>query len=144
MHHNLPVKAEILSSICFINMLCCSSILLILICSCRSSQPWQQTTLYFGLRTKEGDLISDSAWNVFVVRQVNPVFSSGFTVIHGEGSWMDARTNRLVTEPVRIVIHVHKRNSRLAAGIDSLRAFYKKNFLQSSVLRVDKKVHVHF
>jgi hypothetical protein len=103
-----------------------------------------QTELYFGLSLNNGNIISDSAWNVFVQKEVSPVFVGGFTIIQSNGKWFDTQSGQLHAEPSRIILSVSKLSVQASAKIDSLREKYKRIFQQQSVLRVDKKARVYF
>lgn len=103
-----------------------------------------QTDLYFGLSQEGGKTVSDSAWTAFVQRHVSPLFSSGFTLLSAEGKWVDANDKKLYGEPSRIISSINRMSKDLSAGIDSLRATYKRLFQQQAVLRVDKKVAASF
>lgn len=103
-----------------------------------------QTDLYFGLSQGDGKVVSDSAWNRFVQRHVSLLFSSGFTLLSVEGKWVDQNDNKLYGESSRIVSSINRMSKQLSAGIDSLRATYKRLFRQQAVLRVDRKVVAKF
>lgn len=103
-----------------------------------------QTDLYFGLSQEDGKVVSDSAWNGFVQRHVSRLFSSGFTLLSAEGRWVDETDNKLYGEPSRVVSSVNRMSKQFSAGIDSLRATYKRLFRQQAVLRVDRKVVAAF
>lgn len=120
------------------------SFIIILTNSCSFEKRSVQTELYFGLSQNNGSIITDSAWNIFVQREVSSVFSEGFTVIHSEGKWVDAAHKKMHSEPSRIISSVSTMTALLSAKIDSLREKYKVLFNQESVLRVDKKASINF
>jgi len=113
-------------------------------CSCSLQKKFVQTELYFGLSQNNGNIIPDSAWNIFVQRDVSKVFSEGFTVIHSEGKWMDDQHKEMHSEPSRIITSVSTMTPLLSSKIDSLREKYKASFQQEAVLRVDKKATINF
>lgn len=102
-----------------------------------------ETELYFGL-SKPGGLVSENEWNSFVEHGISPVLKEGFTIIPAQGKWLDESTHVLITEPSRLVVFVYSKNKSLSVRIDSLIASYKRQFQQQAVLRVDKKVTIHF
>jgi hypothetical protein len=112
--------------------------------SCSLQNRIVQTELYFGLSLNNGNIISDSAWNVFVQKEVSPVFVGGFTIIQSNGKWYDTLSGQLHSEPSRMILSVNKLTPQASAKIDSLREKYKLLFQQQSVLRVDKKVTISF
>ncbi|HMK24760.1 MAG TPA: DUF3574 domain-containing protein [Chitinophagaceae bacterium] len=111
--------------------------------SCSSSR-MTETNLYFGQSRPDGSMITESDWNGFKQRYIDKVFSAGCSVINVTGSWYDPSAHKLITEPSYLVIHHYKRSSAISKQIDSLCYWYKKIFIQQSVLRVDKKVKATF
>lgn len=112
--------------------------------SCLLQEPIVQTDLYFGMSKTSGDMISDSAWNIFLHNEVSKVFSEGFTVIHSEGMWVEQQKRKINSEPSRIISSVNVMTPSMSEHIDSLREKYKTLFQQQSVLRVDKKLRLTF
>ena len=103
-----------------------------------------QTELYFGLSKKNGEIISDSAWNGFVQKNFVKVFPAGFTELTAQGKWFDSSRRELTTEPSHIITVVYKNSEEFSAKIDRLRNCYKDLFQQQSVLRVDKEIKAGF
>lgn len=111
--------------------------------SCSSSR-MIETNLYFGQSRPDGSMITESEWNNFKQGYIDKVFKEGCSVINVKGSWYDSSAHKLITEPSYMVIYDYKRSSTISKQIDSLCYWYKKIFIQQSVLRVDKKVKATF
>jgi hypothetical protein len=118
-------------------------IICFLLCSCSSSR-MIETDLYFGLTRPDGSMITESEWNNFRNNQIAKVFKEGCTIYNTSGNWLDPDTHKLITEPSRVVSHLHKRSTQISQQIDSLRYWYKMMFQQQAVLRVDRKVKASF
>jgi hypothetical protein len=103
-----------------------------------------ETQLYFGLSRPDGTMISAAEWDRFKTERISAVFRKGSTTISVTGNWYDPVARKLITEPSYLVSHVYKKSAALSRQIDSLRYWYKTQFNQQSVLRVDKKVSVSF
>jgi hypothetical protein len=118
-------------------------IICFLLCSCSSSR-MIETDLYFGLTRPDGSMITESEWNNFRNNQIAKVFKEGCTIYNTSGNWLDPETHKLITEPSRVVSHLHKSSTQISQQIDSLRYWYKMMFQQQAVLRVDRKVKASF
>jgi len=103
-----------------------------------------ETDLYFGLNKPDGTTITEQEWNLFEQNEVCAVFKQGSTVVNATGNWFNPVSNKLITEPTKVVICVHPKTTSFSKQIDSLRQRYKTVFRQQSVLRVDKKATVSF
>ncbi len=102
-----------------------------------------ETALYFGLSSPNGP-VSDADWQGFRDVMLVPAFSEGFTVIDGDGFWSNPDTNHAVSEPSKVVIHVHERRKTDNEAISQVIDAYKTEFQQLSVLRVDTPVCAEF
>ena len=103
-----------------------------------------ETNLYFGQSRQDGSMITNAEWNGFKKDYIDKVFKEGSSVINVAGSWYDPSAHKLITEPAYMVIYNYKRSLAISKQIDSLCYWYKKIFIQQSVLRVDKKVKATF
>ncbi|MEP6902329.1 MAG: DUF3574 domain-containing protein [Actinomycetota bacterium] len=106
-----------------------------------------RTELYFGTDKANGGKVSDEDWNKFLEREVTPRFPAGFTVLEGFGQYKDS-VGKIVREASRVLILFYPNKTRKTSSqkIEELRANYKKQFQQESVLRLDftKSVQVSF
>jgi|RhiMethySRZTD1v2_1073278.scaffolds.fasta_scaffold33036_3 hypothetical protein len=111
---------------------------------CQSgAETMKRLELLFGVTRKDGDKISTAEWQSFVDAEVTPRFPEGLTVLRGYGQW---RTKHGVI--ARVTTHVlvvwYKPGSDSEAKIDAIRAAYKAQFTQDSVMRVDSVSCVSF
>ena len=117
--------------------------LLLVLASCSSSR-YMETNLYFGQSKPNGSMITEEEWSHFKEKQIARVFKEGSTTVKAVGSWYDPVSKKLISEPTYIVTYYHKKSPKISKQIDSLTNLYKDLFQQQSILRVDKKVKVHF
>jgi hypothetical protein len=110
-------------------------------------EKYHRTELYFGLNRPDGKTVTDEEWSVFLTDEVTPRFPAGLTVIAGFGQFKDAG-GRIVRENSRVLVLFYPRKMRREASlkIEEIRAAYKKQFLQESILRLDftRSVNVSF
>ena len=125
------------NSMKFLFIICC-----IVVTSC--SQRMMQTDLYFGQSKPDGSMITENEWKQFRENYISRVFKEGSTEIKVSGNWMDTATHQLISEPTYLVRYFYKRSPSLSNQIDSLCYWYKKQYMQQSVLRVDRKVKASF
>jgi len=111
----------------------------IILCSCSTARQ-VETRLYFGQFKLDGGTVSEKEWNDFVAQYVSKVFPEGSTVQNATGNWYDTAQHKLISEPSKVLIAVHKRSVTISRNIDSLMYWYKSIHNQQSVLRVDRKV----
>ena len=106
-----------------------------------------RTELYFGMNKPGGGNVSEEVWNKFLETEVTPRFPDGFTVFESYGQFKDA-SGKIVREESRVLVLLSAKKQREAINpkIEELRAAYKKQFNQESVLRLDftKPVQVSF
>jgi hypothetical protein len=107
------------------------------------AKPWQRTELYFGLSKPDGSLISDAEYQRFLDTEVTPRFADGFTVLNGNGQFRGAN-GEIVRERSRAVLLFYAADEAKAAAVEEIRAAYKKQFQQESVMRVDAPSCVGF
>lgn len=77
--------------------------------------------------------MTEAEWSDFVVRVISQQFPDGFTVVDGDGQWLDQRTGNIVHEKSKILIAAADPESDLARRIGGVVDAYKKQFLQQSV-----------
>lgn len=106
-----------------------------------------RTELYFGTDIPDGGKVSAEDWDKFLETEVTPRFPDGFTVLEGYGQYKD-ESGKIVREASKVLVLFYPKKMRETANlkIEELRANYKKQFKQESVLRLDftKSVEVSF
>src|SRR4051812_46014701 len=51
------------------------------------SERWVRSDLYFGMRKRDGTIISEADWTDFLNTSVTPRFPDGLTVVQGQGRY---------------------------------------------------------
>lgn len=95
------------------------------------ASPMARTELLFG-----AGLVTDDQWHAFLSREITPRFPDGLTAIDGYGQWKRP-DGKITAERSRILLLWHRPDAADDAKIDAIRAAYKKQFRQLSVMRVD-------
>ncbi len=112
-----------------------------------SPEKFHRTELYFGMDIPGGGEVSEKDWNKFLDEEVTARFPLGFTVLPGYGQFKDSQ-GVIERENSRVLILFYPKKSRteVSRKIEEIRAAYKKQFRQESVLRLDyvKSVEVSF
>jgi hypothetical protein len=100
-------------------------------------QPFVRTELYFGTAKPNGD-VTEAEFRDFVDRQVTPRFPDGLTLLKGDGQFR-GEDNVVIKEQSFVLILLYPRDTldRSSRRIERIRALYKDEFDQESVLRVD-------
>jgi hypothetical protein len=110
-------------------------------------EKFYRTELYFGMDIPGGGEVSEEDWNKFLADEVTSRFPQGFTVLPGYGQFKDSR-GEIERENSRVLILFYPKKTRsgVSKKIEEIRAAYKKQFRQESVLRLDyvKSVEVSF
>jgi hypothetical protein len=88
-------------------------------------------------------VVTDSAWTAFLAEVVTPRFRGGFTVLTGQGQWLDS-TSTLERERMFLLEVVHPATPAADSAIAAIIASYKDRFHQEAVLRVTVPVRVAF
>ena len=90
-----------------------------------------RTELLFG-----AGAVSNAQWQAFLSREITPRFPEGLTAIDGYGQWKRP-DGKITAERSRILLLWHTPDAASNTKIDAIRAAYKKQFHQLSVMRVD-------
>jgi len=102
--------------------------------SCHGKQqPKMVAELMFGRDIGHGVGVSESAWQLFVTRELVSRFPDGLTIIDAIGQWRDRDSGRIVREPSKHVEIVLPGNKDDDARLDAVAAAYKSAFHQRSV-----------
>lgn len=102
-----------------------------------------RTQLYFGNLGPGLEWISENEWDQFVKEQVEPAFPAGFTVLRGDGHWLD-QSGRAVNEAVHVLIIIHPTGQPYFDLINEVIATYKLRYHQEAVMQISEKVKVGF
>jgi hypothetical protein len=109
-------------------------------------QGWVRTELYFGLgpaaQPQAG--VGDAQWRRFLDREVTPRFPDGLSVIDIHGQWRDNVHAPVEHERSRLLVLVYVDGPRHRADIEAIRAAWKRETGERSVLRVTQAVDASF
>jgi|ERR1019366_7301611 hypothetical protein len=113
---------------------------------------WVDTKLYFGLEAadvqnrpeRSGKGISETQWREFLDREVTPRFPSGLSVLDVYGQWQSkgATSPSRIRSKLLIIDYPNTRENR--DKVEAIRAAWKQQTGQQSVLRVTEPVDVSF
>jgi hypothetical protein len=97
-----------------------------------------RSELFLGLSKPDGSTVSDAEFLRFIDTEAAPRLPAGFTVVGGQGQFRDPRDGAIVRERARVLVALYPLQDVAASeGIEKIRAAYKAEFRQQSVLRVD-------
>jgi hypothetical protein len=82
-------------------------------------------------------------WHLFLEEEVTPRFPNGLTVLEAYGQWRNGE-GIIIKEPSRMLVIWHEIDAQADAKIEAIRSAYKKQFGQTSVMRVDGSSCVSF
>lgn len=99
--------------------------------------------LVFGLSRKEREDVSEAEWSDFLAREVTPRFPDGLTVLAANGQWRNA-AGTIVREPARLLLVWVAAAPDLDRRIEQIRAAWKREQQQASVLRADSADCISF
>jgi hypothetical protein len=103
----------------------------------KGSLRYARTELYFGTAKPDG-AVTDVEFREFLDRVVTPRFPDGLTLIEADGQFR-GEDGALIRERsfVLILLYPYETFEKATRSVDVIRALYKNQFDQESVLRVD-------
>lgn len=113
--------------------------------SCREdSTTMSKVELYFGMDIPDGGQVDAEAWQTFIDNVVTPRFPDGLTIDQVSGQWRDAATGQTIQESSRVLMILYAPSPDAEQAIEEIRAAYKTQFQQDSVMRLDEANCVSF
>lgn len=115
-----------------------------------AAKNWVRTELYFGLGiiSEQGDeanlAANEKRWREFLDREVTPRFPDGLSVFDVYGQWRTQGQSRIERLHSKVVMLLHADAPKQRADIDAIRAAWKKETGDLSVLRVTQPADVSF
>ena len=103
-----------------------------------------ETRLYLGLSQPGGPNVTASAFARFLKEEVTPRLPEGYTLLEGQGLWREERSGKTISEPSRVLVHLHDASPAKSSNLDAIAAAYKQTFHQEAVLRTDTTTCVAF
>jgi hypothetical protein len=111
-----------------------------------ATKGWVDTKLYFGLgpadHPEQG--ISEAQWREFLDKQVTPRFPSGLSVIDVYGQWRGKNSSTPSRLRSKLLIVDYPDSEENRDKIEAIRAAWKQQTGQQSVLRITTPADVSF
>ena len=111
---------------------------------CRLGKPQQVAELMFGRKIGDRIGVSEAQWARFLDREITPRFPDGLTVFDTRGQWRDAKRDRIVREPGKLVQIVLPGKAEDAERLNDVIEAYKGRFRQQSVGLIVRTACVSF
>ena len=103
-----------------------------------------ETRLYLGLSLPGRPNVTASAFAKFLKTEVTPRLPEGYTLLDGQGFWREVRSGKTISEPSRVLVHLHDSSPAKNSTLDAIASAYKQAFHQEAVLRTDTRTCVDF
>jgi len=107
---------------------------------------WVRTELYFGIGPADDRAagISDDAWRAFLDREVTPRFPDGLSVFDLYGQWRGKGEHTTARQRSKVIMLLYPDTAERRSQIDAIRAAWKRQTGDQSVLRVTQAADVSF
>lgn len=108
---------------------------------------WLRTELYFAtglVDAADDEGLTEGVWQSFLDREVTRRFPDGLTVVDAYGQWRMAGGDRIGRLRSKVLIILHEDTPAKRALIEEIRAAFKRDTGQQSVLRATSPVEVSF
>jgi hypothetical protein len=99
--------------------------------------------LFFGQRSEGRPWVPEPQFRKFVDEELTTRFPDGLTVLEGGDRWKGDE-NRQIREAAKVVLIVLPKDGDAQPRLDAVRAAYKAQFSQDSVLRITEPSCVAF
>ncbi|MGE0765203.1 MAG: DUF3574 domain-containing protein [Hyphomicrobiaceae bacterium] len=100
----------------------------------RGDAALRRVELVFGFSRKGRVDVGEAEWSDFLAREVTPRFPDGLTVLPASGQWR-TRAGNIVQEPARLLLVWAAAAPDLDERVEQIRAAWKREQKQDSVLR---------
>jgi hypothetical protein len=99
--------------------------------------------LMFGRSVEGRVVVPDRAWAGFLAREVTPRFPEGLSVVDAAGQYK-AQGGQVLHEPSKLVVVIAPDKPETHDHIAAIKAAYKKEFRQQTVVAVTREVCASF
>jgi hypothetical protein len=89
--------------------------------------------LYFSIIVNGGHKLTEKEWNQFRDKVITANLPEGYTVVDGNGAWMNPDTHLTNTEAMKLLIAAEPDTPASLAAIQRVRVAYEKTYNQKSV-----------
>jgi hypothetical protein len=87
-------------------------------------------SLYFGRSVRDRVPVSDQEWRDFRNQVITPALPDGYTVLDGQGAWMNPRTHVTTAEATKILVVAMPEASGSLTVINGIRSNWQHRFHQ--------------
>jgi hypothetical protein len=102
-------------------------------CATGTGKPMAVFTLYFGEAIAGRGDLTEKEWQSFLEDTIVASLPDGFTVLDGNGAWMNPATRRTVREATKVLVTALPRSPESLAAINHVRSAYQTRFHQQLV-----------
>ncbi len=74
------------------------------VCQPGAGEAMRVFTLYFGRSVAGRAAVSEAEWRAFRDRVITPALPNGYTVLDGQGAWMNPRSHTTIAEATKILV----------------------------------------
>jgi hypothetical protein len=99
-------------------------------CQPGAGQPTRIFTLYFGRSVANRAEVSDREWRDFREQVITPALPNGYTVLDGQGAWMNPRTRTTISEATKILVVALPDSPNDLRPINHIRSAWQRRFHQ--------------
>jgi hypothetical protein len=99
-------------------------------CEPGAGQTMQIFTLYFGQSVRDRAPVTDQEWRDFRNQVITPALPDGYTVLDGQGAWMNPRTHVTIAEATKVLIVAMPEAPASLAAINGIRSSWQHRFHQ--------------
>jgi len=99
-----------------------------------------ETHLYFGLKTENGQGISEQAWQQFLADVVTPRFPDGLTVLEAYGQ--SSRNPAPEGQQTRLLIVVHPDTEAAAIAVREIKTIWKDRYPSAGLFHTESDVRI--
>ena len=99
-------------------------------CPSGTGQPMRLYTLFLGRSAAGREEISDREWKLFRDRVITPALPNGYTMLDGQGGWLNPRTRATISEPTKILLVALPDTDRSHVIVNQIRAAWQRRFHQ--------------
>lgn len=102
-----------------------------------------RTELVFGMSRSSGAAITEAEFQEFIDARVTARFPDGLTVMNGNGQFKTAN-GTIIQEKAKLLVLLYPFSAKSSRLVEEIRADYKGQFQQESVLRIDMEMCASF
>jgi uncharacterized protein DUF3574 len=99
-------------------------------CQPGAGQAMQIYDLYFGRSVTGRAEVSDKEWREFREQVVTPALPDGYTVLDGQGAWMNPRSRATISEATKILVVALPDAPESLTTINRIRGAWQRRFHQ--------------